>query len=115
MCAYAEGRTPERETCHHVGMRIAPFAVAMALLKEVVGDEIKGEDLPTVCVAREVEVNATFLAFCNGIWLMVEHYFEAATITGSEQRIEPGTTQVLPIISAYYLHSIYGTYNTIRK
>ena len=40
VCAYAEGWSPKRETRHYVGMRIAPLAVAMALLKEMVSEEV---------------------------------------------------------------------------
>ena len=40
MRADAEWRAPERETCHDIGVRISPLAVAVALLKEVVGEDV---------------------------------------------------------------------------
>ena len=40
-CADAEGWAPERDARHDVGVHIAPLAVAMTLLEEVVGEEVK--------------------------------------------------------------------------
>ena len=52
VCADAEGRPPKRYPSHDIGMCIAPFAVAVALLKDMVGEQVQRKDLATVRMSR---------------------------------------------------------------
>ena len=115
MCADTEGRTPERETRHDICVRIAPLAVAVTLLEDMVCEEVQGEHLASVRMTRQVEVYTIFLALSNSIGLVIQHYSKTLCLALCKQRVELCATQVLPIVTTDNAHTIYGVCNAINK
>ena len=59
--AYAVLTTPDPDTTTHIVLRASTTMVAVRALVHPIDDEIDGEDLPTMGMPRELEVNPSLL------------------------------------------------------
>ena len=59
---YAVLTTPDADTAAHVVLRPASTMVAVRTLVHPIDNEIDGEDLPTMGMPRELEVNLRLLS-----------------------------------------------------
>ena len=60
--AYAVLTTPDPDTTTHVVLRVSTTMVAVRALVHSIDNEIDGEDLPTMGMPRELEVNPRLLS-----------------------------------------------------
>ena len=88
MSTDAEGWSPERETSHHIGMRIVPSAVAVALVEHSIRGEADRPHLTAVSMPREVEVDAMARALLDGRRLVVENKGKALLSTARKEPAE---------------------------
>ena len=60
--AYAVLTAPDADTTTHVVLRVSTTMVAVRALVHPIDNEIDGEDLPTMRMSRELEVNPRLLS-----------------------------------------------------
>ncbi len=60
--AYAVLAAPDADTTTHIVLRMPTTMVAVRALVHPIDNEIDGEDLPTVRMSRELEVNPSLLS-----------------------------------------------------
>lgn len=115
MGADAEGWAPEGETAGDEDVGVAPVAVAVALLVEVVGEEVEREELTAVGVAAEEQVYLQFIRLREVIRLVVKHHYRlrvAALLQQLQQRL---TVAVHMVITPDDLHSVWQRNNAIAQ
>jgi hypothetical protein len=89
--------------------------MTMALLKEVVGEDVYRKDLTAVCMSRYVKICTTGVTLTYGIWLVIENHYKVFHISLRKQRVEALATAVLPIVATHNINTLYGRYDAICK
>lgn len=67
-----ERRSPERQSGGDIDMAVSPHTVAIALLEQMVGDQVERPNLSTVRMPAELKVDASLFCFRQIIGLMIQ-------------------------------------------